>query len=436
MTSLSRVLSAALLLMCALPAWGGLTIQITRGAQGAVPIAVVPFAWSGTAPAPPQDISAIVSADLARSGRFEPLASANLIAHPTTPSQVNLQSWRVLGVNNLVIGQVQALANGQFQVEFYLYDVYQSQPQSQLLGQRFTVSAAKLRDTAHHISDLIYQQLTGERGAFDTRIAYVTVSGPLKSRQYALQVADSDGYNARTILRSSQPLMSPAWSPDGSHLAYVSFESGRPQIFSQDLATGARRVLTSFSGINGAPAWSPDGRQLAVTLSRNGNPDIYVLDLASGRVRRVTHNPAIDTEAAWSPDGRELVFTSDRGGSPQIYRIPAQGGEARRVTFEGNYNARASFSPDGTRIAMVHREQGKYRIAVLDLKTGVLQVVSDGSMDESPSFAPNGRMILYSTEYHNRRVLATVTVDGHAGQRLVSQEGDVQEPAWAPYAAR
>ncbi len=428
-----RRLLAVLLICAGMPAWAGLTIQITRGVEGAVPIAVVPFAWSGPTPAPPQDIGAIIGADLARSGRFAPLPAHDLIAHPSTPGRVNLANWRVLGVNNLVIGSVRALGSGRYQVEVHLYDVYQSAQQAQLLGRQFTVSAAQLRRTAHHISDLIYRQLTGQPGAFDTRIAYVTVSGPPKARRYALKVADSDGHNAHTVLQSTQPIMSPAWSPAGTRLAYVSFEHGRSEVYIQDLATGARRLVASFAGLNSAPAWSPDGRKLALTLSRRGNPEIYILDLATGKPRRITYDPAIDTSAVWMPDGRNLVFTSDRGGGPQLYEIPVQGGPVTRLTFDGPYNAAPSVSSDGERIAMVHGQGGSYRIAVLDLKSGLFQVLTDGPLDDSPSFAPNGQMILYSAQYHGRRVLTTVTVGGRAGQRLLSQAGDVQSPAWGPY---
>ncbi len=424
----------ALLLLCAVsPVWAGLTIQITRGVAGAVPIAVVPFSWSGPTPAPPQDIGAIVAADLARSGRFAPLADKDLVAHPTAPDQVKLQNWRVLGVNDLVIGSVRVLPSGRYQVEVYLYDVYQPPAQAQLLGQRFVVAPAQLRRTAHRISDMIFKQLTGLPGAFDTRIAYVTMSGTGKVHRYALKVADSDGYDPRTVLESPEPIMSPAWSPHGRRLAYVSFEHGRPEVYIQDLATGARKLVASFSGLNSAPAWSPNGKELALTLSRRGNPEIYTLNLETGKFHRVTHNPAIDTSAVWTPDGRNLVFTSDRGGGPQIYEVPAAGGPVTRLTFDGSYNAAPAVSPDGQRIAMVHGQGGGYRIAVLDLKSGLFQVLTDGPLDDSPSFAPNGQMILYSAQYQGRRVLATVTVDGRAGQRLSSQQGDVQSPAWGPY---
>jgi TolB protein len=411
------------------PAWSALTIEITQGTEGAIPIAVVPFGWSGMAGGAPENISAIISADLNRSGRFEALPDSDLVAHPTEGSQVQFQNWRMVNVDNLVVGKITE-SGQQYSVQFQLFDVFRG---NQIAGYSFNVGRQELRRVAHHISDLIYEKLTGERGAFNTQIAYVTTSGNPDNKTYTLLVADSDGYNPQTILTSKEPLMSPSWSPDASQLAYVSFENKTAQIYVQELRTGTRRKLASFKGINGAPAWSPDGRTLAVTLSRDGNPEIYTMDLKSNTLKRITNSAGIDTEPVWTPDGGSIIFTSDRGGSAQLYRVPASGGQARRITFEGNYNAGADISPDGRKIAMVHGAGGGYRIAVLDLGSGNLRVLTDGRLDESPSFSPNGSMIIYATGSGNREVLAAVSVDGSFRQRLSLQAGNVREPVWSPF---
>jgi TolB protein len=411
------------------PAWSALTIEITQGTEGAIPIAVVPFGWSGMAGGAPENISAIISADLNRSGRFEALPDSDLVAHPTEGSQVQFQNWRMVNVDNLVVGKITE-SGQQYSVQFQLFDVFRG---NQIAGYSFNVGRQELRRVAHHISDLIYEKLTGERGAFNTQIAYVTTSGNPDNKTYTLLVADSDGYNPQTILTSKEPLMSPSWSPDASQLAYVSFENKTAQIYVQELRTGTRRKLASFKGINGAPAWSPDGRTLAVTLSRDGNPEIYTMDLKSNTLKRITNSAGIDTEPVWTPDGGSIIFTSDRGGSAQLYRVPASGGQARRLTFEGNYNAGADISPDGRKIAMVHGAGGGYRIAVLDLGSGNLRVLTDGRLDESPSFSPNGSMIIYATGSGNREVLAAVSVDGSFRQRLSLQAGNVREPVWSPF---
>jgi TolB protein len=418
-----------LLLAVMRPAWSALTIEITQGTEGAIPIAVVPFGWSGAPGSAPENISAIISADLNRSGRFEALPDSDLVAHPTEGSQVQFQNWRMVNVDNLVIGKISE-SGQQYSVQFQLFDVFRG---NQLAGYSFNVGRQELRRVAHHISDLIYEKLTGERGAFNTQIAYVTTSGSTANKTYTLLVADSDGYNPQTILTSKEPLMSPSWSPDASQLAYVSFENKTAQIYVQELRTGTRRKLASFKGINGAPSWSPDGRSLAVTLSRDGNPEIYTMDLKSNTLKRITNSAGIDTEPVWTPDGGSIIFTSDRGGSAQLYRVPASGGQARRITFEGNYNAGADISPDGRKIAMVHGTGGGYRIAVQDLASGNLRVLTDGRLDESPSFSPNGSMIIYATTAGNREVLAAVSVDGSFRQRLSLQAGNVREPVWSPF---
>jgi TolB protein len=420
----------AFLLLLARPAHSDLTIEITKGMEGAIPIAVVPFGGSDTGDAAPENVAAIISSDLSRSGRFAPLPDRDLVSRPTDIAQVQYQTWRMLNVDDMVIGKVNATGPQQYNVQFQLLDVLRSK---QLIGYNFAASRNELRRVAHHISDLIYEQLTGEKGAFNTQIAYITTTGTGATKSYTLMVADSDGYNPQTILRSNQPLMSPAWSADGRQIAYVSFEKKTAEIYLQDVASGSRRKVASFQGINGAPSWSPDGQRLALTLSQDGNPEIYVMDLNSKALRRLTNSPAIDTEPVWSPDGRSIVFTSDRGGSPQLYRIVAAGGQPQRLTFDGKYNAGADFSPDGRKLAMVHGEDGAYRIAVLDVGSGLLRVLTDGTLDESPSFSPNGSMIIYATEAGNRGVLAAVSADGSFRQRLSLQAGNVRAPVWSPF---
>jgi TolB protein len=422
-------------LLACLPllARAALTIEITQGMEGAVPIAVVPFGTGAGGAAPPEDVSAIIAADLARSGRFAPVPENNLIARPVDIGDVRFQDWRTLGVENLVIGRIQPAGAGQYRIQFRLFDVFRGR---QITGYSLPATTDRMRYVAHRISDLIYEALTGQPGAFATRIAYVISETLNGKKTYELQLADSDGYNPQTLLSSPQPLMSPAWSPDGRKLAYVSFEKHRASVFIQDIFAGTREKVSAFAGINGAPAWSPDGRSMAVTLSRDGNPEIYVMRLSDKSLKRLTFGPSIDTEPVWSPDGRSIVFTSDRGGSPQLYRMPAQGGRAERVTFEGNYNASADFSPDGKMLAMVHGDGGKYRIATLDLESGLLRVLSDGSLDESPSFAPNGSMIIYATEAGHRGVLAAVSSDGRFRQRFSLQQGNVREPVWSPFENR
>lgn len=407
-----------------------LTIKITQGIEGAQPIAVVPFAVPPGSPAPPQDIAQIISNDLTRSGRFSPLPVGDLPSRPSDASAVNFSDFRILGTPNLVIGKVRGLADGRFKVEFRLFDVFRS---AQLTGYELDARPDELRRIAHQISDIIYEALTGERGAFDTRIAYVTELKTGGKSVYALNVADSDGFNPQVVLESKAPILSPAWSTDGRLLAYVSFEGGRPRIFAQNLATGTRQVVAAFPGLNGAPAWAPDGKHMAMTLSKDGNAEIYVMNIETRVLRRLTTGAAIDTEAAWAPDGKSLVFTSDRGGTPQIYRIPAAGGRATRLTFEGKYNSRATFAPDGKSIALIHGSKGAYRTAVLDLENKALRVLTKTTLDESPSFAPNGSMLLYATSGDRGGTLAGVSTDGRVRQELETRQGDVREPAWSPF---
>ena len=405
--------------------YAALTIEITEGVESAVPIAVVPFA-SETAPV---NIAAIVNADLERSGYFKMMAEQSLPARPSKAAEVNFKEWQALGQSYMVIGQV-IDAGGQYNVQFQLLDTYKS---AQLLGYRMVSSSADLRRTAHHISDLIFEKLTGKKGVFSGRIAYITTTDlGNKQQSHRLQVADADGFNPQTIASSVEPLMSPSWSPDGKKVAYVSFERKSAAIYVQTLATGERVRVAEFPGINGAPAWSPDGTRLALTLSKDGSPDIYVLNLSTRALTKLTKSFAIDTEPSWSPDGSSIVFTSDRGGKPQIYMVPSQGGQEKRLTFSGNYNARASFSPDGRSLVMVHGNGNDYRIAVMDMATRSLNVLTGGRADESPSFAPNGAMILYASKKGRTGFLSAVSLDGKMQQKLVFNSGEVREPSWAP----
>jgi TolB protein len=407
-----------------------LTIEITEGVEGALPIAVVPFGWQGRVQ-PPEDIAAVISADLQRSGRFKTVPEMDMLSRPTSDQEVEFKDWRALGVENLVVGRIESTGAGAYQVQFQLLDVYRGQ---QLTGYNIPTTASNLRTTAHRIADLIYENLLGVPGAFSTRVAYITSTKLADGEtQIGLNVADADGHNPETIVTSSEPLMSPAWSPDGMKIAYVSFESGQSAVYVQGVYTGKREKVTSYKGINGAPSWSPDGSKLALTLSKGGNPDIYIHDLRTRKLQQITRHYAIDTEPSWAPDGKSLVFTSDRGGRPQIYRVSAFGGKAQRVTFQNSYNARASYSPDGKILTFVTQDEGNYRIAIQDLDTGVMQVLSQGRLDESPSFAPNGSMVIFGAKSGRRGVLAAVSVDGRIRQRLALQEGDVREPDWSPF---
>ncbi len=403
-----------------------LTIEITEGVESTVPVAVVPFASQGA----PVNISAVVNADLERSGYFKMMNEQGMPSRPSAAAGVDFKEWQALGQNYMVIGQVSDAGGGQYNVQFQLLDVYKS---GQLLGYRMTSSAADLRRTAHHISDLVFEKLTGKKGVFSGRIAYITTNNQgNKQQSHQLQVADADGFNPQTVASSVEPLMSPSWSPDGKKVAYVSFERKSAAIYVQTLATGERKRVAEFPGINGAPAWSPDGTKLALTLSKDGSPDIYVLNLSTGSLTKLTKSFAIDTEPSWSPDGSSIVFTSDRGGKPQLYMVSSRGGEEKRLTFSGNYNARGSFSPDGKNLVMVHGNGNDYRIAVMDMATRSINVLTDGRSDESPSFAPNGTMILYASKKGRTGFLSAVSLDGKMQQKLVFNSGEVREPAWAP----
>ncbi len=423
------ILAGVLLLAWYVSANAILTIEITKGVEAGMPIAIVPFSWNDGGK-PPQALANIIEADLARSGRFDSLPRKDFLSTPHDDSQVKFKDWRLIKAEALVVGKIRQLTGGKYQVQFQLFDVFKG---SQLAGYRYTVPAKQLRRVAHQISDIIHEKLTGEPGAFDTRIAYVTMEKTNNGRRFLLRVADSDGFNPKTILESTEPLMSPAWSPDGSRLAYVSFEKRRSMIYVQNVVDGRRTRIADYNGLNSAPAWSPDGKRLALVLSRNGNPEIYVMDLSTKEIRRLTRHHAIDTEPTWSPDGKSIVFTSDRSGKPQIYRMTANGRNVERLTFEGKYNARPMYSADGKMLALVHANKGKYHIAVLYLENRALHILTNTALDESPSFAPNGRMILYATERQGRGVLSAISSDGRVQQLLKFQAGDVREPAWSPF---
>ncbi|MBR9869220.1 MAG: Tol-Pal system protein TolB [Oceanospirillales bacterium] len=426
---MQRIVLFVCLFLFSLIARAELTVEITQGVDEPTPVAVVPFSWSG-AQALPEDVAKVVSDDLYRSGLFKLMPRENMLSFPSDRSSLFFRDWRISGSDFIVIGRIKD-TEGQLTVAFELYDILKEE---RILGEEIKASRNNLRAVGHYISDKVFEALTGVRGAFSTRIVYVTAKQLSSSKhRYRLMLADSDGHNPRTILESKEPIVSPAWSRDGSKLAYVSFESGRPAIYIQYLATGKREKVQSFRGLNGAPAWSPDGRQLALVLSKDGNPEIYVLDLQQRRLNRITHHFGIDTEPSWSPDGQSLIFTSDRGGQPQIYSIYLPTRDVTRLTFEGRYNARGRLTQDGRFLAMVHQTNGSFHIAVQDLRTGRVDLLTETFMDESPTIAPNGSIILYATQEGIRGVLSAVSLDGRVKFRLPSSDGDVREPAWSPF---
>jgi len=418
--------------MMPLLAKAALTIEITGGVEGALPIAIVPFDTSSLSSKLPVDLAEIVASDLNRSGVLKSMDRAEMPANPHYSNQVQYARWRSVGQDYLVVGRVLEKSPGLYNIEFQLLDVLK---QKQLLGRSMPAKKRNLRSRAHQISDYIYQQITGTRGAFNTRIAFVRAQKDA-ARKYVLQVADTDGFNAQNVLESDEPIMSPSWSPDGKSLAYVSFENDRPEIFIQHLATARRSKVAGFGGLNSAPNWSPDGKFLALVLSKGGSPDIYTLNIATKRLKRLTTHRSIDTEPVWASDGKTIIFTSDRAGSPQLYRLNVDGGKPKRLTFEGRYNSAASLSPDGKYIAMVHGEQGRYRIAQYERETGNLTVLTDSTLDESPSFSPNGKMVLYASTRGNKGFLYAVSIDGRAKHRLSDQAGDIREPVWGPFESK
>jgi TolB protein len=421
---------AALLCGVAGSARAALEIEVTSGVRDPIPVAIVPFARSAADQG--LDVAQVIQHDLEGSGRFKTLARDRMPSTPGRAEEVTASAWKAVGSDYVVVGRVSATDGGGFAVDF---DLVNTLTGAKLATQRFTGPASALRNGAHRVSDVVYQKILGVRGAFATRIAYVAVDGAPPSQTYRLFVADADGVNQQRVLETRYPLMSPSWSPDGQFLAYVSFETKHSAIYVQQVRTGERRQVSARAGVNGAPEWSPDGKRLAITLGgSSGNPDIYILDLGSQVLTRVTDDPAIDTEPVWSPDGRSIYFTSDRAGSPQIYQIGTQAGaRPKRITFGTAYNARPRVSPDGTLLAMVTLDNGSYRIAVQELATGAVRVLSHGRLDESPSFAPNGATLIYAEREGNHGELATVSTDGLTGLRLKASEGEIREPAWGPF---
>ena len=410
----------ACLLLLAGPVMAQFRVEVTGVGMTQMPIVVAPLKGEATSP---QKIAAIVQADLERSGQFKGLDASGAALDEL--SRPDWSAWRQRSADALVGGSVTRLADGRYDIRVRLWDVVKGQEKGEF---RDTVPAADLRQAAHRLADWVYQQLTGTPGAFATRIAYVTKAGG----RYTLWVADSDGEGAQAALASPEPIISPSWSPSGSQLAYVSFESHKPVIYVHDIASGRRRVIANFRGSNSAPTWSPDGRSLIATLSRDGGSQLFRVDLGSGEARRLTTSAGIDTEPAFSADGTALYFVSDRGGSPQIYRMPAQGGPAERVTFSGSYNISPSPSPDGRWLAYVSRVGGQFKLHVMDLSSGQVSAITDTSADERPNFAPNSRLIVYATVAQGREALMTTTVDGRIKARLAGQGGDIREPDWGP----
>jgi len=414
------LLVAILLVACA--ARAQLTIDFSVGSGRQIPIAVMPMAGESRQP---QSVSEVVAADLSRTGLFKLVNTGGISPLPSEPSEVNFGDWTTRQAEALVIGKMEPQADGRLEVRFRLFDVQKS---AQLASFSYVVAPAQLRATAHRIADVIYEKLTGDKGVFSTKITYVVKRG----RRYELQVADADGFNAQSVLASNEPIISPAWSPDGSRLAYVSFDQKKPVVVVQNLAQGTTRVVANFRGNNSAPAWSPDSRTLAVALTKDGLTQVYRIAATGGEPQRLTESSGIDTQPAYSPDGQWIAFTSDRGGTPQIYKMPAAGGPAQRITFEGTYNVGPRYSPDGKSIAYVQRDGGRYRIALMELSTNQVTVLTEGALDDSPSFAPNGKIILYEAQVGGRGQLAAVSSDGRVRQRLTSAAGDVQDPAWGP----
>lgn len=417
---LSLALITALSPIASTTAFAQLYLEIAKAPDQAPKIAIVPFTNDN-------GLYPIVETDLNRSGRFTS-SSKNLPANAAI-NQIQSSDWQTAGIPYVVTGQIKQTATG-FEVHYQLYDV---QKQQYILNELLNVPAARIRQAGHMVSDAIYQALTGIPGDFSGRIAYVLRNPATPAERYTLQIADTDGEQPKTVLSSRDPILSPAWTPDAKKIAYVSFETKRPAIYLQDLSTGTREVLTSFRGLNGAPSFSPDGQSMLFTASMNGNPEIYQMDLSTRQVKRMTNDSAIDTEARYTPDGKSFIFTSDRGGSAQIYRYTFADGSVKRLTFKGSFNARGTLSADGKKIALVHRPSGSsYKVAIQDINTGITNILTPTSLDESPSFSPNGQMVVYATREGNRGLLSIMSTDGRFRMNLPSEQGEVREPAWAP----
>lgn len=424
---------------CFSPIYAALDLELTQGMIAAIPVAIMPFSGSKTLVSGNETLTQVITNDLQNSGQLRVIGAGGQPQNPQDPQHINYAYWRKQGVNDVVMGVIRPLAGNRYQVAFTLIGVFNSAATAKssnniLLSQSFQVGVNGLRNVAHHISDLIYQKLTGVRGIFSTKIAYVLVQRSLnKPAKYALEVADADGFNPQALLVSSQPIMSPVWSPDGKRLAYVSFENHHAAIYIQDLTAGQRQLFSAAPGINGAPAFSPDGKYLALVLTKTGNPKIYIMNLATRRLRQITFGWSIDTEPTFALDGKSMLFTSNRDGTPQIYDYAFSTGKITRVTYSGNYNARPSFMPDEQSIIMMHRQNNMFGIARQNLASSQVQVLVQTGSDESPSLAPNGKMVIYATKYGGRGVLAQVSTDGRIKLRLPAREGSVQEPAWSPF---
>ncbi|HEV7631532.1 MAG TPA: Tol-Pal system beta propeller repeat protein TolB [Steroidobacteraceae bacterium] len=431
MRKLLTTITVLMLFVSLAPARAELKVDITKGVTDPIPVAIVQFARAVPADGG-LDVAAVVQRDLESSGRFKGMDRKDMLSSPVRGSEVQIADWRTARNDYIVVGRVSSSSPTELVIDFELMNLLTGQS---LLTQRVNVAPASLRFGAHRVADLVYEKITGTRGAFSTRIAYVSVDGQPPSQRYQLLVADADGENMRVVMQSNQPIMSPAWSPDGQWIAYVSFENRASAVFLQRVRTGERRQISARAGVNNAPSFSPDGRKIALTLSgSSGNLDIYVLDLATQGLTRITDDPAIDTEAVWSADGRSLYFTSDRAGGPQIYEVAAQAGQRpKRITFGTGYAAGPRLSPDGKLIALVTQESGSFRIAVHDLASGQMRTLSRGGLDESPSFAPNGAQLIFGGKDRGQGVLAMVSVDGQVTQRLKSDQGEVRDPVWGPF---
>lgn len=412
-----------------------LTIQISQGVDNPVPIAIVPFEWTGFGVLP-ENITAIINNDLRNSGEFAPIEERNMLSTPHDQSEVYFRDWKFLGSDYLLVGKILRSTNSDLiQVQYELFDVLR---ETRMVGEVISGSEAQLRDIAHQISDVVFEQITGVRGAFSTKILYVTKQRASDTvTNYQLNLADQDGGRPQVLLQSVEPIMSPTWSPDGKKIAYVSFESTRSRIYIQDLSTGSREMLTDFQGINSAPVWSPDGSRMAMVLSKDGNPDVYVMDLTSRVLKQVTNHFAVDTEPSWMPDGRSLIYTSEQGGNnrPQIYQVALDTLWAERVTFEGTYNSDGYMLPDGENLIMVHRLDARddFHLAIQNLSRGTIRILTDTTLDESPTVAPNASMIMYASKANGRGVLNAVSIDGKVKIQLPVGSGEVYEPAWSPF---
>ena len=405
-----------------------LVIEITSGEDNPSQLAVVPFGWHQTGFLS-EDVGQIISNNLERSGLFQSLSRENMLSRPERSKEVYFRDWRLVGTEYLVVGNITRKA-GAYSISYEVFNVGAAKG----LGVWTLDGVQDLRSAAHHISDVIYQKLTNLEGVFSTQIMYVTVRKNRSGKDvYRLQLSDADGFREKTITQSTEPLLSPTWSPDGKEVAYVSFQNGRSGIYIQNRITGKQQQLTQFKGINGAPDWSPDGQYMAMTLSKDGNPEIYIMDLTTRKLKRMTNHYAIDTEPSWSPDGKSIIFTSNRGGSPQIYRLSLLTGKIVRLTFEGKYNARGELTPDGKDLVMVHRRRGLFHIGIKNLEQDSFAILTTTELDESPSIAPNGSMLIYATSFEGRGVLGAVSINGKVNYRLPARKGEVREPVWSPF---